>query len=351
MKSLVYLGAAGFALFAALPATTNYKLNSYSFGAGGVANTKTTTYSLEGSVGEISGKTSSTANATVKPGFTETQQANVPQLSALDNGSGVYYNKLHFVIDSQNNPTDATYLIAVSTDNFASNIAYVQSDGTLTGSISTALYQTYAAWGGASGSFVIGLNSSTTYSVKLKATQGDKTESAFGPALSQATAAPSITFNLVTSAQSSPPFSVGLGALDAGTINSSTDTINTTLSTNGTSGGDVYIKGKNGALLSSSTGSSITAASNDLTGVASGFGAQNVTITQTTGGPFSVSSPYNVSGNNVGILSATARSLYTSTVPVTGGAGTLRLKAKAASTTVAANDYQEILTFIAAGNF
>ncbi len=339
-------------VFAALPATSTYKLNSYSFGSGGTADSHTSSYSLEGTTGEISGQKGSTTNTTNKPGFIETQQANVPKLTALDNNGGQYYNKLHFVIDNQNNPTDATFLIAVSTDNFVADTRYVQaSDGTLTNTLSTSNYQTYASWGGSGGSLIIGLLPSTSYQVRLRATQGKFSESAYGPASSQATAAANLTFSLVTSAQPNAPFSVSLGTLNAGTVNTTTDTINTGLTTNGASGANVYVTSLNGGLKSAATGYQINAVSNDLSSISEGFGAQNSSIGQTSGGPYSVVSPYGGTADNVGVISALTRSLYTSTNPVTSGSGVLVLKAKSKSTSVAATDYQEVLTFVAAGNF
>lgn len=348
MKGLLFLLLG---VFAALPATTNYKLNSYGFGSGGVVNSQTATYSLEGTTGELSGNTGSTANSTNKPGYVETQQANVPKLASLDNNGGLYYNKLHFVIDEQSNPSDAKYLIAVSSDNFVTDTKYLQPDGTLSATLSLSDYQTYSSWGGASGGLIIGLLPSTTYYVKLKATQGKYSESAYGPVSSQATASPTLTFSLVTSTQPTPPFSVDLGTLTAGNINTTSSTINTSLTTNGASGGDVYISGTNGALKSNSTGSQINAVSNDLSSLSKGFGVQNSSITQASGGPYSVVSPYNVSGNNVGIIGTIGRSLYTSSSPVTGGAGILVIKAKSATTDVAATDYRETVTFVAAGNY
>jgi hypothetical protein len=338
-------------LFGALPATSNYKLNSYGFGSGGTAKSQTATYSLEGATGEFTGAPGSTVTGSTKPGYTQTQQANVPKLASLDNNGGQYYNKLRFIIDTQGNPSDAKYMLAVSTDNFATNTQYVQPDGTLTPTLTTANYQTYATWGGASGSLMIGLQPSTTYSVKLRATQGAFTESAYGPVVSQATAAPSLTFSLVTSSQPTPPFSVELGTLSSGSVATTAQTINTSLSTNGTTGANVYIAGKNGGLKSTATGYQINAVSSDLTSLSEGFGAQNSSVSQTSGGPYTVTSPYNGSGNIVGMIEASSRSLYTSSNPVTGGSGVLVLKAKSASMNVAATDYQEILTFVAAGNF
>ncbi len=341
----------GFVLLAALPATTNYKLNSFGFGSGGTANTQTATYSLEGVSGELNGAPTSTVNATTKPGFVQAEQANVPKLTSLDNNGGAYYNKLHFVIDNQNNPTDATYLVSVSTDNFVSNFQYVQADGTLATTLLLSDYQTYTTWGGAGGSTMIGLTPSTTYYVRVRATQGKFSESAYGPILSQATAAPTISFSLQTSAGPIPPYTVGLGTLTSGTVSTGAQTINTTFSTNGNSGGDVYVSGKNGGLLSSSTSYIINAISNDLSVVSEGFGGQNTSVSQVSGGPYTVQSPYNGVGNNVGVIGNLTRSLYSSSSPVTTGTGILSLKAKPSSTAVAATDYQEVLTFTASANF
>lgn len=338
-------------LFAAVPQTTNYQLNSYGFGSGGTVNSSTATYSLEGATGELTDSASSTANTTTKPGYVETKQANVPKLVSLDNNGGEFYNKLQFVIDQQGNPSDAKYLVAVSTDDFTSDTKYLRPDGTLSDSVSTSYYQTYNAWGGANGSLIIGLEPDITYSVKLKATQGDSTESQFGPSLSETTGTPSLTFGLETSTQSSPPFSVSLGTLNAGDINTTDSTINTSLTTNGASGADVYILGKNGALKSDSTGSQISAVSDDLANLTRGFGVQSTSVGQASGGPYTVQSPYDVTGTYVGIVSAINRSLYSSSSPVTDGSGVLVLKAKSATDDVAASDYREVLTFIAAGNF
>src|SRR5882757_2112130 len=106
---------AGSLFFAALPNTTNFKLQDYGFGSGGGAQS-TANYSLQGITGEISGSTQSTANYTTKPGFIQTEQANVP-LVTLSNPSN-YYDKLQFVINNTspnnpNNPTDALYELQV----------------------------------------------------------------------------------------------------------------------------------------------------------------------------------------------------------------------------------------------
>jgi hypothetical protein len=109
LSVLVYLAAPN--VFADLPATSTYKLNSYGFGSGGTANSSTSTYSLEGISGEVGGQTATTTNYSTKPGFVETQQANVPKVT-ISNPSN-YYDKLKFIIDQQNNPSDAKYALQI----------------------------------------------------------------------------------------------------------------------------------------------------------------------------------------------------------------------------------------------
>jgi len=340
----------GLLLFAALPATTNYELNSYGFGSGGGTGS-TSNYALEGKTGEISGQTSATANYKILPAYIGTRQANVPKLTSLDNNGGVYYNKLHFVIDTQGNPTDAKFALEISTDNFASDTRYVKNDLTIGTTLTTADFQTYAVWGGAGGANVIGLAYGIPYWVKVSATQGNYTQSAYGPSSSATTASPSITFNLTTTSQANPPFSVGIGPLIAGSVGTSADTINLGLTTNAVSGANLYILSKNSGLNSASTASSIASASADLGSVSTGYGAQSSSASQSSGGPLTALSPYNGASNIVGIVDNSNRGLYTSAGPITSGVASLFLKAKAASTVVAANDYSDILTVVAAGNF
>ena len=191
----------------------------------------------------------------------------------------------------------------------------------------------------------------TAYYVRVSATQGNYTQSAYGPSSSATTANPSITFNLTTTSQANPPFSVGIGALIAGSVGTSSDTINLGLSTNAASGANLYILSKNSGLASASTASTIASASVDLGSVATGYGAQSSSVSQSAGGPLTALSPYNGAANNVGVVDNSNRGLYTSAGPITSGVASLLLKAKAASTVVAATDYADTLTIVAAGNF
>ncbi len=349
----------GFLLLAALPATSNYQLQSYGFGSGGTANSQTSTYSLEGISGELSGQPSATGTQSSNSGsgFVTDMQASVPKLLSSDNGSGVYYNKLHFVIDNTQGsagnlaPSDTKYLISVSLSNAIVGAStsefvaplYLHPDGTLSSTYSLADYQTYSGFGSSAGSIIIGLNQNTHYYIHLKATQGALSESGYGPITDQPTAPATLSFSIAVN-------SVTLGSLSAGTVTSASQTISSTFATNGASGGDVYIRGQNGGLLSGSTGYRINTVSNNLNSVGEGFGAQG-SITGGSSPGYAVSGLYGTTGATVGSVSTSANSLYSSTGPIATGNALLGLLAKAASTDIAANDYQEVLTFTAAANF
>jgi hypothetical protein len=336
-------------LLAALPATSNYQLNSYGFGSGGTSDSGTSNYSLEGISGEISSQPEATSNYTALPGFTQTQQANVPKVT-LTNPSN-YYDKLHFVIDQQSNPSDALYALQISTtSDFSSGINYVKSDNTIGPSLTLADYQTYTAWGGSSGANIIGLAANTTYYLRVKATQGQFTESAYGPAASAATVGQSLTFCLYTTSCGSGN-SINFSGLVANNITNSPDNITVDFDTNADLGGNVYVYSANGGLASSSAGYTITSATADLSSAAEGFGAQILSVSQSSGGPFSKVSPYDGSGNNVGALGTTAATIFSSAAPLTGGSGSVQLQVKPSSTTPEATDYSETITFVAAAGF
>jgi hypothetical protein len=336
---------------AALPGTTNYKLNSYGFGSGGTANSGTSNYSLEGITGEVGEQTASTSNYQTKPGYIETQQANVPKVT-LTNPSN-YYDKLKFVIDEQGNPSDAKYALQVKVndatcDFTTGTIRYVKTDLTLGSSLTTSDYQLYTIWGGSGGSNIIGLASNTTYCIRAKATQGKFTESAYGPSASAATVGTQISFcTYSTSGVCGGSRSVSFGGLTAGNVTNSTSNIGVDFATNADSGGSVYIYSSHGALTSISAPSGpITSATANLVSASQGYGAQIASVSQLT-----KVSPYNDTGNTVGILSTSVNTILNSTSPVVGGTAAIQLRAKPAITTPAAADYSDTLTLIAAAAF
>ena len=117
------------------------------------------------------------------------------------------------------------------------------------------------------------------------------------------------------------------------------------------SGGTVYVSGSNAGLLSATTSHLIAAYSGDLSTHSEGVGVQATSPTQTSGGPLTTVSPFNGTSHTVGAESTVPQQILTTTAAITGGTANANVQAVASSTTPAASDYQEVLTFIAAGSF
>ncbi len=321
------------------PSSTNFKIESYSFGGGGMSGGSSTNFKLNGVLGEVESGQISSTNFKSGNGLSFLQTVNVPPAPTFTNPSN-YYNKLSITLNNGGNPTDTKFAIAISPDAFVSTTKYVQSDDTIG---SSAVWQTNTVWG-SSGFTIIGLTPGTTYTVKVSAMQGNFTQSAYGPTASAATINPTLSFSLSTN-------SLNIGTLTPGTVVSSS-TVTTTISTNGTGGAGIYAYDNNSGLLSNSTGSTITSSTSNLGSVTSGYGLQGTSVTQSSGGPMEIDSPFNVSSNNVGILNTTKQLVFDSTnAPVTSGQGVFVLKAEASSTTKEATDYADTLTIIAAATF
>lgn len=198
MKAFTYLLICllGYLLIAvpvfAGPASPNFELKDYGFGAGGSENSFSPNYSVLGTVGEVEQGRPSSTNFKAGAGLVYTLQANVPPAPDFSNPSH-WYNKLKLIIATGLNPTDAQYTIAISSDAFVSDTRYVQTDHTPGAS---PVWQTYAAWGGVTGFNVIGLLPNVTYTVKVAARQGNYTQVPYGPTASAATEYPKITFSV-----------------------------------------------------------------------------------------------------------------------------------------------------------
>jgi hypothetical protein len=356
---------AGLLFFADLPHTTNYNLNSYGFGSGG-GTSGTSNYSLEGISGELSAQTASTSNYTVKPGFVETQQANVPSIT-LSNPS-IYYDKLKLVLSpDSHDPTDALYAVQISTtSNFSSNINYVKADMTIGASLVLADYKTYASWGSTSGSTIIGLSSSTTYYVRAKATQttypnsttiaGKYLESQYGPSSTATTVGQQISFCLYTNANcAADGINVNFANVVANTVTDGDKSVKVDFATNANAGGGIYTYSANGGLKSASAGNYLVALGStqvDLSGASEGFGARISSVSQSSGGAFNKVSPYDSSNaTTVGKIDTTTSEIFHSLNPLVGGSGTILLKILTSNTTPQATDYADTLTFIAAAAF
>ena len=336
-------------LFATLPSSTNYGLNNYGFGSGGNSSSSSANYSLNGISGEVSNTQSGSTNYNARSGNNNEQQVPVPPAPSFTNAAN-YYNKLKFVINPGTNASDAKFAIAISSDGFVTT-QYVQVDDTVGSSLTISNFQTYTAWGGASGQFVVGLAPSTSYQIKVSAIQGAFDQTEFGPTASAATVAPSISFSMFTDSQPTAPFSTGFGSLLPATVTTASDKIWINLATNAESGASVYLNSANGSLHSTARGTDITSATADLSATSTGYGAQVVATSQTSGGPLTSLSPYNVASNNVGILSTLLTPIFTTSTPITGGSGDFKLLAKASSQTTESSDYQDTLTLTAAAAF
>jgi len=337
-------------MLATLPASSNFQLNSYGFGAGGAANSSSTNYRANGLTGEVAGSATST-NYKAGTGENYLKQAQVPTVALANNAS--WYNKLLLTIGPGTNPSDAKFAVAISSDNFTTT-QYVKNDFTVSNTLAFADYQTYAAWGSGSGVFVRGLIPSTVYTVKAKAFHGSFTESAYGPTATAATVEPQMTFDIdvaPTDISTSPPYKVAFGDLLAGSVIDATDKIWVSFDTNAESGGTIYASGQNAGLHSTTTTYTIASQTGDISTLAEGFGIQGQSATQASGGPFSLLSPYNGSGQNVGVTDAVIRSVFKAPAPVSAARGSLELKAKTKVSTASASDYTEVLTVIAAGSF
>jgi hypothetical protein len=326
-------------MFAAFSASNSYKLNSYSIGSGGSNSATSTTYKAQANAGEISG-TSNSTTYTEHSGAVQTEQLNVPLAPTLSNGSGTYYNELQFTINPGILPSDTTYAIAVSPNNFTTTY-YVQTTGALGGS---PVYQSYTAWGNSSGSYMTGLSNSSTYEVKVAAMEGLFTNTEYGPYASSTTTSPSITFSI-------SPTTISLGALTAGNIVTSGTNITASLTTDAESGADVFVSGANGGLKTASRSYTIAGVTGNLASLSEGFGLQGISATDSSGGPLSLVSPYAGTGNVVGIDSTTPTRILTTPIEVQSGSSTIELQAKSAVLDPAASDYQEVLTFAAAAAF
>ncbi|HUC89737.1 MAG TPA: hypothetical protein VMR45_02960 [Patescibacteria group bacterium] len=334
------LKVAFLSLLALVPTSSNYVLRSYDFGNGGGSGTSAT-YQLQTSVGSNSGSLSGSSYKLPTGVLASTTVATpaAPNFTNPDDS----YDRLKISLPAASAPSDIKYAIAISADNFTTT-KYVQSDQTVGTNFNLSNYQTYAAWGGAGGCWILGLSNSTTYQVKVAALQGKASGSGFGPIASASTSAPSVTFGLSTSLTSTPPFSSNFNSLPVGTVTASDANIITNITTNAKGGGQLLIFSKNGGLHSATTGYTLASATADLDSASSGYGGQISGTSQTSGGPLIALTPYNNNGNNVGVLASSWQQIASFGSPIVSGSATLALKAKTDSLAPPASDYSDTLT-------
>ncbi len=334
----------------ALPVSTNYQLKDFGIGSGGGSGASTN-YGITGISGEQSAGKLDGTNYDLGAGMVFTNQANVPSAPTFTNPSN-YYNKLLVTLVPLENPSDATYAIAISSDNFVTT-SYVQSDDTVGTVLGIEDYQTYTNWGGASGTLIIGLLPNTTYKVKVKAMQGAKTETDYGPIATVATVGAKLSFDIDVAPTDvdNSVVTTNFGNLTPGSVSTSPDNVWVDFDTNAENGGRVYIKGENSGLESLIASYTINSVTGNLSALQEGFGIQGISATQSAGGPFSLTPSYTLSGDNVAASDTTIREIFTASSPVASGRGSFFLKAKSSAVTPAATDYQEVLTVITSASF
>jgi hypothetical protein len=341
------LKAVLFTLLAAVPASETYTLPSYDFGNGG-GSSSSSSYQLKSSVGSPGGSASST-NYTLPAGIRASTTAPTPAAPTFSNPNNSY-DELKITLNVGGMPSDTKYAIAISDDNFVTT-EYVQPDNTVGPTFNVANYQTYAAWGGASGFTVLDLQPNTTYKAKVAALHGSATGSPFGPLATTATVQPSVTFGVDTSLTPTPPFSASFTSLPPAQVTTANATINANLTTNAKQGGALLLRSQNAGLSSSLQSATIASATADLTAANTGYGAQITSAGQVSGGPLVPQSPFNGAGNNVGGLTQSLQSLATFASPITSGNLVLTLLAKASASTPAATDYADVLTLVVTLSF
>ena len=271
------------------------------------------------------------------------------------------YNQARFEIDTNDNPTDTLYSILISLDNFISDIKYIDGNTFTPESISThnlSDFLTKTDW--ETPDFNIqGLQSGTTYYIRIVALHGDFTESKPGPIASATTSSGSVFFDIDIedqtgiTAETASPYSIfftGAYELISGsTPVTAENRIWLDAATNSQGGFAIVIKGVNGGLKSNITGQTITSATADLNIVSDGFGLQSEYINEDTYpylGSISATADYLGSGNSVGIVSTIPIKIYESSTPIYNGRMALKVIAKAGADKTAASDYQETIYFI-----
>lgn len=350
MKLLILqvLGSLIIFTFATSPSSSNYTLKAYDFGNGGGSATSSN-YGLNAATNSQSANTI-TANAYLaQPGVSSTINANVPAAPTFTNPSN-YYDRLKIVIGTNNNPTSTKYAIAISNDNFVTT-QYIRSDNTIGSTLTIANYQTYNLWGGAGGFLVLGLQPNTTYKIKVKALNGNFSETAYGPQASAATVNPALSFGVSTTASSTPPFSVGFSSLPAGSVFDADADPQIAITTNALLGGTVYINDAYSGLKSNASGYTLPSSIADLTASNRGYGGQVVSTGQSGGGPIYPVTPFDGINNNVGGLNTTLQPIIGSSSAVTNATAIIRLKAKTDITVPSSNDYADTITLTAAMSF
>ena len=360
----------------------NYTIEDFSVGNLGDQTVSANYASQLSSAEVLADDRFSSANYDLEIGVNNTWRANVPLVACFEStteltsncsdpdvadgmvqvcGDGGCYDRARFEIDSQLNPPDTLYSARITTDPAWNSWDYI--DGTtftIEAEINHNLtdYLSENVWEGTASSFnIFGLDPDTTYYLRLTALHGDFTESYVSPDATMTTGVPGITFDIDiddaggSTTETSAPYSVDLGTLILGQVNTANDRIWLDLGTNLPEGAGVTVRDVNGGLSSTTAAFTLSSADADLSAT-SGYGLRGSTTNQTYLGPIAFSVPYNQTGDNVGglITDLFGQSLLSSPGPLYGGRSSVEVKARPSEATPQADDYLDTLVFTARGN-
>ena len=187
-----------------------------------------------------------------------------------------------------------------------------------------------------------------------------------------ATVDPSLTFDIdiqtTCGSESAAPYTVGLGTLTSTVVTSADSNICLELDTNASGGAIVTVQGSGSfdALESAGSGDSIGTTYGSATGLVAGTEGYGLCVAATNAvtGSATAVAPYNgnctgttAGGGNIvgGVDSAAPQQILTSNAASLDGTANntadIVVKAAISGTTAAANDYTDVLTFIATGTF
>ena len=143
--------------------STNYQIEDSTFDGGGESSSSTN-YQSRDSISDVESGDSQSTNFKNPSGFQPGAYPGIPGTPTFVNTGGVLYNALDFIVDvGVGQQTDATFAIAISSDNFVTT-QFIQTTGTLG---SSEAWQNYAGWNSGTGERVTGLSPSTTYKIKV----------------------------------------------------------------------------------------------------------------------------------------------------------------------------------------
>ncbi len=278
---------------------------------------------------------------------------------ALCGGNGCY-DKARFEIDTNDNPSDTLYAVQISTDNFSSDIKYIDSSSYEPEDYSSHNindYRTKSQW--ETDTFnILGLTEGTQYYLRIIALHGDFTQTQEGPEQTATTAGTSSSFDIDiagtggTSTETDPPFSItftGDNSLLAGAGTVTADSlIWMDAETNGSGGFAIVQKGENGGLYSTTHSVQIDSVTGNLDSLDEGFGLQSYYVDYNSSSIGDITTMTNYSGSiaNVGIVDTDWNKIYDADGPIVEGRMALYVLARASTDKEGATDYDETITFV-----